>query len=299
MGSVSLGSSTAGRMVETVRQFGLATVFLTRLPLPRILVSQERLRHTVWAFPLIGAGIGLLAGLVAYIAYHVLGLPAQLTAIFTILASVLMTGALHEDGFTDTCDAMTITDPETRHEVMHDSRVGAYGVIGLLVLFLLKWQLYSYLALFESVEFLIYGCVMAAALSRWAMVATMAITSYAPPSDESMAGLAIAAGRPSVWATVLATLLVALIVLWAGISVASSFHLVILFGFVLVLRLKLRQWGGANGDTFGFSQQVAECITLLAIIFVEPPLGAEIYRILEHLDGIGGVGGLTLLVLGN
>src|SRR5882724_1995802 len=110
-----------------------AAGFLTRLPVGHF-VSPETglLARSMRAFPLVGVGIGLI-GWGAFRLAEALGLPDAVAALMAPLATVLTTGALHEDGLADTADGFGGGEGRERKlAIMRDSRSGAYGVIALI-----------------------------------------------------------------------------------------------------------------------------------------------------------------------
>ncbi len=114
-----------------------ALIFFTRLPFWRIYQPpKESYRAVVEYWPLAG---WLTAGVMAAILYFGPAVfPYALVVAFAILARLLMTGALHEDGLADFCDGFGGgTDRERILAIMKDSRIGTYGVLGLVVYFLL------------------------------------------------------------------------------------------------------------------------------------------------------------------
>ena len=119
--------------------FIVALQFLTSIPVPlkREYTPREMGKSTLY-FPVVGLIIGLtLAGL-----HWLLGLllPYGLVNAFIIIALVLLTGAIHLDGFADTCDGIAgHRTVEERWQVMRDSRVGAFGVVGVVLLLLVKY----------------------------------------------------------------------------------------------------------------------------------------------------------------
>ena len=119
--------------------FLVATQFLTRLPTPAFKGFESSwLPQAARYFPLVGVLVGLINVGVWWLAGR--WLPAPVSVGLMLAASLLVTGALHEDGFADTCDGMgggTTTDRVL--EIMKDSRVGAYGAIGVFVMLGLKW----------------------------------------------------------------------------------------------------------------------------------------------------------------
>jgi len=158
-------------------KFIAAFRFLTVIPLPfRRQPAPEEFGGSVLYFPVVGLVIGLLmAGL-----YYVLDrlLPGSLATALVIVAMVLVNGALHTDGFIDTCDGLAGNKaPEERQRVMKDSRVGAFGVIGAVLLFMVKFA-----ALNSLPNNLIYATlILMPVLSRWSMVYAIMAYPYAKP----------------------------------------------------------------------------------------------------------------------
>ncbi|MBF0335337.1 MAG: adenosylcobinamide-GDP ribazoletransferase, partial [Alphaproteobacteria bacterium] len=110
--------------------FHHAAVFLTRLPLPHLRDPARPLAACMWAFPLVGAVLGLTAGACfAGLASLLPPLPAALVALALL---VLATGGLHEDGLADLADGFGGgRDRDHRLEIMRDSRTGSYGALAV------------------------------------------------------------------------------------------------------------------------------------------------------------------------
>src|SRR5262245_55004882 len=108
------------RLAETVAAFAL----LTRLPVGLVPIAwTHELRHASWAYPLVGAAVGLIGGLIYWIA-HGLSVPSALAAILAILVMILTTGALHEDGLVDSADGLAGKSAHDRLAIMRDHRLG-------------------------------------------------------------------------------------------------------------------------------------------------------------------------------
>jgi len=234
----------------------LAATFLTRVPLPDCgLLPPGTLARSMRVFPLVGAGIGLGAGLVFALAHAVL--PPLAAALLAVLAGVLLTGALHEDGLADTADGLGARGGrEQRLEVMRDSRSGAYGVLALVFGIGLRA---AALAAAPSALAGLGALVAAAAWSRALIPASMQIM---PPARAD--GLGAGAGLPD--ATIAATAaMLGIALALAGLGLAAPLAvlaaLAAAWGVVVLAR---RQLGGFTGDVLGAIQQVAEAAVLLA-----------------------------------
>ena len=110
-------------------------MFFTRIPIKWSFFSDKApdLTKAAWAFPLVGFLIGLLSGMLGDFLIF-LGLPIFLSCIIAITMSILLTGAFHEDGLADTADGLGAGgSPERINKIIHDSRLGTYGVVALIL----------------------------------------------------------------------------------------------------------------------------------------------------------------------
>lgn len=125
------------------KEFRIAVSFLTRLPLPYKGEWDERSfsRSSVF-FPLVGLIIGLIVGFVAWL--FRLTDHYMVAAVCALITSVAVSGGIHLDGFMDMCDGIFASRGRERAlEIMKDSRVGSFSVLGVVMLFLLKFVLYD------------------------------------------------------------------------------------------------------------------------------------------------------------
>ncbi len=121
----------------------LCLVFFTRLPLPQLDLRGRTLAQAIWAAPVAGLAIAILAGLVYGLATE-FGLAAGPAAALALSASLLATGGLHEDGLSDVADGFGGgRTRETKLEIMRDSRIGSYGAAALGLSLLLRWSALS------------------------------------------------------------------------------------------------------------------------------------------------------------
>lgn len=240
-----------------MRRYLIALQFLTILPVPspKQCEADDLGRSTSW-FPLVGLTIGALL-LLADMALMPL-FPRHLTDALLITLLALMTGALHLDGLADVCDGLAARGSKERFlSVMKDSRVGAVGVAGLVLLLLLK-----YAALLAVPVYLKRAALLLfPLLSRYTQVVVMT-NARAAKSDglgacflsgitTTQRSLATACTIPLCWLLGHSGGIVALCltVLW-GLAVKHYFT---------------HRLGGINGDIVGFSSEIAELLTLLAM----------------------------------
>lgn len=114
--------------------FAFLTIFKTRLePYP----EMQEVGRSVWAFPIVGAGIGAILFLEAVLLRGLL--PSPVLAVLIVTTWVFVTGGLHLDGWTDCWDALAAAVPrERRLEILKDPRMGTFGALGLFLLLAFK-----------------------------------------------------------------------------------------------------------------------------------------------------------------
>jgi adenosylcobinamide-GDP ribazoletransferase len=124
--------------MQQVRLFFIALQFFTRLPIPSWVGFEAAwLHHASRYFPLVGAVVAAIAAGVYALAALVL--PAPVAVLLSTAAGIYATGAFHEDGFADMCDGFGGGQTRERVlEIMKDSRIGAYGAIGIILLLAVK-----------------------------------------------------------------------------------------------------------------------------------------------------------------
>lgn len=233
----------------------VAATFLTRLP--GLAVSGETdLARAMRVFPLVGAALGLLAGLVYALAYGA-GLPPLAAALLALAASALATGALHEDGLADLADGLAGgRDADSRLAIMADSRIGAAGALALLFGVGLRA---AALAALATPGVAAAALVAAAAGSR---AIFPAIIHRLPPARAQ--GLGAMAGVPSSETGLVALGLGALIVvICLGLATGLAAMLAAALATAALAATARRAIGGYTGDVLGAAQQVAEIAILL------------------------------------
>jgi adenosylcobinamide-GDP ribazoletransferase len=254
----SVGSGYRRRM--TVRGIlsglGVATAFFTRIPITTPACRAELLADAAWAFPLVGAGIG---GVVAFVflLVQLLGLGDWLAAVLAVLAGVVLTGALHEDGLADTADGLIGGhDRDQRLAIMRDSRHGTFGVVAIVLTVLLRSA-----ALAEIGEPIYAGLALIAAHAASRAALPFAMLMLAPARAD---GLGAAAGRPSSPLTI-GALAIGLLVSLAALGPARGLLAIGLAGAAMFALgvLAHRLIAGYTGDVLGAFQQLGEIVMLL------------------------------------
>jgi adenosylcobinamide-GDP ribazoletransferase len=247
-----------GGHAPLVAEILAAAIFLTRLPVPfdgRI--GRGLFSRSMGWFPLIGAGLGLGAGVV-YGLLGGFGLTPLLAAALTIGLLIAVTGALHEDGLADTADSLGADNRERRLEIMRDSRIGSYGTLALIASVLVR---VAAVAALPTTWGAIKALVVAGAVSRAALVA---VSHWLPPARRD--GLAASLAEPARGATILA---LGLALGLALLLLRTKIILVVLVAAavtVVMMRLARIHVGGHTGDVLGATQQAVEIAVLVMMV---------------------------------
>ena len=230
-----------------------AAVLLTRLPIPNLPDHAfSRSARAVWAYPVVGLALGLIVSLLAVLC-TALGLSEPITAGLILGALILLTGAMHEDGLADTADGLWGGhDPKQRLDIMKDSRIGAYGVLALIVAMGLRWLGLTGASL--------PAVVTALVMSRAMMPAMMVALPHARNT-----GLSHSVGHPPFGAALTAGLIGAVMaVLLSGSS--GFLALILAIGVTTVIGyIAKAKIGGQTGDILGATQICTEIIVLIAL----------------------------------
>jgi len=227
-------------------------------------ISPEEVGRSIVYFPVVGVIIGLiLVGLNWLLG---LFLPSAVVNGLLIVSMVVISGALHLDGLADTCDGIAGHKiVEARWQVMRDSRVGAFGVIGVFLLLLLKYVSLSSVP--ES--WLMVTLVLMPVVSRWVMVYAVFTYPYARPQ-----GLGKAFKQGIGWQgfAIATVITLAVTIGLARLATVTYFYLAglaIMFGvWVIVVAMAAylkRKFSGLTGDTYGAINEAAEVSVLILI----------------------------------
>jgi adenosylcobinamide-GDP ribazoletransferase len=160
---------------------GASIVYFSRLPLPfKVPYNRDHQQKVLTWLPVIGLIVGGIGALVFYVFY--LFLPSIVSVLLSVSAMILTTGAFHEDGFADVCDAFGGGyTKEQRLSIMKDSRIGAYAAIGLILLFALKISALSGI----NPETLFLVLIASQTMSRWPLILITKRWKYARETNDS------------------------------------------------------------------------------------------------------------------
>ncbi len=270
-----------------LKHFLLAIQFFTRIPITGRLAawvgySHEMLQKSAAHFP----GVGLLVGLWAACVYGGISLLLPLTvstswvaAVCSVVATVMLTGAFHEDGLADVADGLGgVVERARALEIMKDSRIGSYGAVALGLALMLKFSLLAVLGEIDG-GLTCMALVFAHVVSRtfpllmirfWPHVGDAAGAKSKVLADHiGLAGLIVA----GLW-LFLSLALMASLQVWLGsemwlLQLSQQAVAGLLGGamaFTYMWRLGQRRLQGYTGDFLGATQQVCELGIYLGIV---------------------------------
>lgn len=228
--------------------FLTALMFFTRIPIKLNNFVESDLNKSTRYFPLIGILVGAFGALIFWLCD--LLLPVEIAVLLSMTATILLTGAFHEDGLADATDGLGGGwSREQVLTIMVDSRIGSYGAIGLVLVLLTKYQALSY----QVAGLIPISLIAGHALSRLCAVLVMATQSYVKMEGKS---------KPLATQLQLPELVIAT---FFGLLPLAFMKLYFLFALVPVVivwvwfsaKIK-RRIGGYTGDCLGAMQQLTE-----------------------------------------
>jgi adenosylcobinamide-GDP ribazoletransferase len=233
--------------------FWVAWQFLTIIPSPfRRQPKPRQVAAALSYFPVVAIIIGGLVYLANWGLNEVFS--PYVSAALTLAVWVLLSGALHLDGLVDSCDGLAGGTPARRLEIMADSRVGAYGIIGVCIVLLIKYG--ALVALPETWR--LETLLLVPMLGVWAMVFALFLFPYARKEGLGKHFKAGANGWRLAIVTLLTLAAAGGLARWQGVIMMAITGLIALgMGYFFKLRLR-----GLTGDSYGAIKEVSEAIVL-------------------------------------
>ena len=238
-----------------LRRLRIAFGLMTTLPfqLPADWSAGDSGRAALW-YPLVGLVIGALTWLAWRAAIFVF--PPLVAGIVALIVWIALTGGLHLDGLADCCDGLFASvTPERRLEIMKDPQVGAFGVIGLILVLFLKAAALASLTLVSS-----FGILLAASLARWCIL-PVGLMPLARPSGMA-ADFVLGFQRSFIFLGALVPLAIGILLgLPGGISWVTGVG-----AAALIVWLAKSRIGGVTGDVLGMTIEIVETVVLLTFL---------------------------------
>ncbi|RXP44810.1 adenosylcobinamide-GDP ribazoletransferase [Lutibacter sp. HS1-25] len=246
-------------MKKELSIFFTAIMFFTRIPCPKwINCSSESLQKCTKYFSLIGIIVGGFGALIYWSASYIL--PQNIAIILSVISTIWITGAFHEDGFADVCDGFG--GGYTKEKIlliMKDSLVGTYGIVGLICLLTLKFT-----SLSQINSQLIITLIAGHSVSRCITTFILYLYPYAR-IDESSKSKDVAGGfKPT---NLILNVIIGLIPLFFYDTYWVFLALIPPFIAMLLLGRFFNKWiGGQTGDCAGATQQITEVVFYLSLL---------------------------------
>lgn len=239
-------------------------MFFSRIPCPKwIDHSPDILNKSSRYFSLVGIIIGSIAGLAFFGSSYLL--PTDIAIIISMIASVWITGAFHEDGFADVCDGFG--GGWTKEKIliiMKDSRLGTYGVSGLVFILALKFlALYHLHAISVNIILIL---ISGHAISRF--IATLLLYTHEYVRDADTAKIKPTTKKMSTKSLIISGIfgIFPLFFFFKGFVFLALIPLVFIYWYMG--RFFKRWIGGQTGDCAGALQQVAEVVFYISILIL-------------------------------
>ncbi|MBU8907187.1 adenosylcobinamide-GDP ribazoletransferase [Desertibacillus haloalkaliphilus] len=238
----------------------LAFQFLTIIPIKKnVPWDARRARASVLNFPFIGAVLGILLSMQAFLLLEYTAFSTVVIAAWLLCFSIVFSGGLHLDGWMDVSDAIfSYRDQERKLDIMKDSRVGAFGVLSLL--FLLGWRYVFILELLNLSTFSFLYFFIIPVLTRCMM--GLSLIYGRPARKEGMAHAFkqhLSQRLGTVYFGYLVMLFFVIVTVYSNyymdmlVMICSA--LLFLVGFTILV---FRQFGGVTGDTVGATVEGGE-----------------------------------------
>ncbi len=238
------------------RSFCLAMSTFTVIPFPQYAFHPVHLSWSLAFFPLAGLPGAVLAGVSLYL-LRLLGMGIFFRAVIALALLIFSSGAIHLDGFADTCDALfSRRDRQVQLEIMRDPHIGVYAVIGTVLLLLT--------ALAAWTEILATGRTLLILASLFYGIFARSLSGlYSASLPSARRDGMQCAFRKNMPLTAKGILILFLLI--SALSVIATAHWsgVIAVGlslllFLLFSRFSMKAFGGAMGDLAGFLFSVTE-----------------------------------------
>ena len=243
-----------------INLFFLALTFLTRIPGPQSLkFAPEYLNRSSRYFSSVGIIVGVISAVIFVLSYSIL--PLQVSIILSMICSIFVTGAFHEDGFADVCDGFGGGyDKDQIIRIMKDSRIGTYGSVGLILILFLK------LLCLLSVNPRILPFVIIAGHSLSRFASTAVIFRYDYVSDDIENKSKPLATQLNFHGLTLNAIFGTVPIVLTGNMLNFFIIIPVFFSAWVMTRYFVKKIGGYTGDCLGAIQQISEVVFYLFIL---------------------------------
>lgn len=231
----------------------LGIQFLTRIPIRKeVGFSQENIRDSLFFFPFIGMLIGIIASAVFYLVGQ---FNIEIATFLTIISLIILTGGLHIDGLSDMLDGfLSNKDRQKTLDIMKDSRVGAFGVIGIVLLILGKYVIIKNLSLDM-------GFIIIFSLGNSRLIAALMIANKKSARKGGLGELFHTSNPKK--SILYSGIIYVLILLFINISYIIPLLITYVFGEIISI-WSYKKIDGVTGDVYGAIMEISELVSLIS-----------------------------------
>ena len=244
-------------MKQYLHAFAMCQSMFCAIPIPCNIWDEDARDKMLLFLPVVGLEIGLLWAALAWLA-QALNLPPLVTALLLCAYPYLVTGYIHLDGFMDVTDAVkSCRSLERRQEILKDSHVGSFAVIGLCLLLLAQFAFFASGS--GNYEILIF----IPAVSR--CCSSLAVNLLKPMSTSQYA----VQKKPKSHIAVLSLML--FVILAEGFLLCGKSGLALLgclIGYGIALHRGYKSLDGMNGDISGYALTIGELCAVAVYAFI-------------------------------
>ncbi|MBE5979779.1 MAG: adenosylcobinamide-GDP ribazoletransferase [Paenibacillaceae bacterium] len=238
----------------------IAFSMYSRIPVPQVQWTKERMKYAMCFFPLIGAVIGLME-YGAILLFRTMGFPF-LAQILPVVIPVAVTGGIHMDGLLDVIDAKSSHgETEKKLEILKDPHTGAFAIIGCGIYFLL------YLAFFMEMRPVMIPAFCITFVITRALSGLSVVTFPMAKKSGLAAAFSDGAHKRVVGTVMVLYLIISLLAVWllTGAPAVSGVFAISFVVFLYYYHMSKREFGGITGDLAGYFLQVLELALVMGL----------------------------------
>lgn len=254
-------------MKNSFTGFLLAWQFFSAIPIKKQLDMNAKSVTWMYAFlPIIGLLIGSMISGGVFVITSYSGISSLLLSILIVIMFIILTGGLHLDGWIDMSDAFfSYGEKEKRLEILDDPRTGAFGVISVFCLLLLKVGVIYEMLLKGHVEIIPF-IIFIPFIARLGMLVYFLTMQTAKQTGLAAYFKSIIISKKLM--LIISVFSIALVAIWIYFSMYSLFILVIvmLLSIFFYRKWSIRHFGGMSGDLLGALGEGLEVVLWLTVL---------------------------------
>ena len=244
-------------MDKSIENFKLAVSVLTRFPVKNINMEKANWPESCAFFPICGYLVSvpvIIPGII--LNYYNINISPLLLSCWTVFALIITTGAMHLDGLADICDGFGChADKKKRLEIMHDPRVGTFGITGIFIILIAK--IVSFSVIYQNNYLLQAGAVIV--ISRTIIV----VTAFCSKPVENKGLGALILKKIS-----LKTLYIALILTLPCLFINITVIIIMCISSFILIKKSYKLIDGINGDVIGAVCELSETLGLFTVALI-------------------------------